>query len=683
MNERNLQATKRKDNEGEESEEGQSLLAFAETVIRNHANSEDRNVFDEQISTWKFQTENLNETSHNICLMNCDSFEEIPDEMVLEFASLYEAQKNVYSSKQENSFLLFGEESPSIPLKSCLKKRKYETADLKFETSPAPQESAEKDHVFDPRIHSTLQKSVQFTPYPHSLAYYDVDNSQEDLESPRDEDDQSPNEIKENNDEDRAPSLLDLSFDLENHQNILDVQYVPLTQASSSRQKVEVVQPKKLFAYEMTPHPTKAILARETSLDSPEEDQEDEQNGMEEEDSEEMEEDREDGLQQSPTDYNITRNPNEKVSSSHPSNNSTMSHQNNSNNNINNNPFDEKNDVFLPQPFIQSLPSSEESQTNYFPSVSIQFLPPKEEKEEHKDKEIQQRPTTTIEGDGKHSEFKYKLSDSLSPEKGPAKKMAKLNSFVPEYGFNSSSQLSANNNNNNNNNNNFYSSQLLPQINNNNPNSNNAVLSQAVVDEIPNGVENDSSSPKTLIHSKHDEKDEKDEILKFIQENQDLVFSAASSNEPTPMKEVEPEADHCIETTDSSKEESSFDPNDPLALKEWPALFWERCKILNLPFPKDISYYPPKVKKEERRNNEMETKESGEVGEENEKKEKEEDREVDEEENDHVIIYWVQQNHYIKNNLALLACLWLAQRLSVPVVAMVSCAFPFSFRFLF
>jgi hypothetical protein len=666
MTERNVQSKMEQEHNGD-CEEGQSLLAFAETVIRNHANSEDRNLFHEQLSTWKFKTENFTETNHNICLMNCDSFEEISDEMLLEFASLCEAQKNVCSSKEENPSLLFGEESPSIPLKSCLKKRKYETTDLKFEASPVPQESAEKDHVFDPRIHSTLQKSVQFTPYPHSLAYYDVDNSQEDMESPRDEDDQSPNEVKESNDEDRAPSLLDLSFDLENHQNMLDVQYFPLTQASSSRQKLEVVQPKKLFAYEMTPHPTKAIVARETSSDSPEEEEEgeeDEQNLMkEDEDSEEMEEEREDDkLQESPTDDNITdRNPNEKISSSHPN-------HNNNHNSTNNNPFDEKNDVFLPQPFIQSLPSSEESQTNYFPSVSIQYLPPKEEKEQHKDQEIHQRPITTIEGDGKHSEFRYQLSDSLSPEKGPPKKMAKLNSFVPEYGSNSSSQLSANNNNNNKNS--FYSSQLLPQ--------NTAVLSQTKVDEIPTGVENDSLPSKTRD-------DEKDEILKFIQENQDLVFSAASSNEPTPMKEVEPEADPYMETTDSSKEESSFDPNDPLALKEWPPVFWERCKILNLPFPKDIAYSPPKIKKEQRRNQETEMKESEKVVEENEKKEnkEEEKEEEEEEENDHVIIYWVQQNHYLQNNLALLACLWLAQRLSVPVVAMVSCSFPLLCSLLF
>jgi hypothetical protein len=149
---------------------------------------------------------------------------------------------------------------------------------------------------------------------------------------------------------------------------------------------------------------------------------------------------------------------------------------------------------------------------------------------------------------------------------------------------------------------------------------------------------------------------EQEDLLKFIQDNPDFLFSQfpTSSSSAAVQQPVAKTLSSMSNLSSSSVSFSSYNADDPLLLQQWPSLFWERCKIINLPLPQLIpNPYSHQVFSKQLDNQLVTSIEEA-------KKKK-----------DYYIVYWIQKNLFVQNNLALLVCLWLAERLKLPIVAMV------------
>jgi hypothetical protein len=151
---------------------------------------------------------------------------------------------------------------------------------------------------------------------------------------------------------------------------------------------------------------------------------------------------------------------------------------------------------------------------------------------------------------------------------------------------------------------------------------------------------------------------EQEDLLKFIQDNPDFLFSqfptSSSSSSAAVQQPVAKPLSSISNLSSSSVSFSSYNADDPLLIQQWPSLFWERCKIINLPLPQLIpNPYSHQVFSKQLDNQLVTSTEES-------KKKK-----------DYYIVYWIQKNLFLQNNLALLVCLWLAERLKLPIVAMV------------
>jgi hypothetical protein len=550
-------------------------MKFAEFCADHFASTENE-LFEEQMQEWRFMKRKRDNEYY--CLMGFDSNEEFSDEIFQEYQeSLSRHQSQAIESpfKQSNDISF-------TQLKSCLKKRRTDDTDR----SQEKEDEEEKDEEDFQPLPQTMQKSVQFTPYPHSVSYIQDDEDDENGDEEEEEgysrlaqadvsfDVHRPADADEDEDEEEEEEE---DSEEEEEEESPDVQY--------NDDEYESLHPKKLFAVEMTPHPTRGILRRELPPTQPSPSPAEPQQQQQQQQHTQLPE-------------SFPDNSKEEL---------VLSNQSD--------PFSERNDLLLPQPTILPVTSDDQQQNQ----------PPIEPRQSFPVIPSSPGPFSLV------PQYATVSSQSSDPPAPPAPTAP----ADPARGL-QTSMLSS------------FSPLAHPSY---------APLSQQLaVPSHPTAPETPQSSLSLGPTDSQQLQQEKDEILRFIEENQEFVFSAPSPTKdlpqpPQPHQEAPqaslttpsepPSPAQPIESTDTPRSSPQpFDPNDPLALKEWPAFLWERCKIHNLPYPQDIPFRPSP---------------EGVGGDE------------------FVIVYWAQGSClHLDNNLALTAALWLARRLNVPIVGLVS-----------